>query len=166
MKNDFFAEQDFLGFTARMKRISESLLYSCKDLYKSLELGIDPNWHLVFLMFKDKETLTMTEIADAFQITQSGVIKTINKMKAKGYLISTVDEKDKRKHLLKLSDKAKSELPHLNLVWKAGRETIKEILNDDPTILKLMSEIEARISDANYKERTLRNIAKLQEDNK
>ncbi len=84
----------YLTFTARLKRISDNLLYSSKDLYKFLNLEIEPNWHLIFLIFSDKDTLTITEIAEELRIFQSGVIKIVNKMKEK---ISKNEKKHKYK---------------------------------------------------------------------
>ncbi|WP_196894742.1 MarR family winged helix-turn-helix transcriptional regulator [Aureivirga marina] len=158
MENDIFRELKYLAFTARLKRISDNMLYNAKDLYKELELDIDPNWHLIFMMFKEKDTLTMTEIADAFQISQPAVIKIINKMKQKEYLISTKDATDSRKQLLQLSAKAKENLPKLEKVWEAGRKSIMEILEGNETILEQLDEIENQISKMNYKQRVLKNL--------
>ena len=63
MKDDFLQELVFVGFTARMKRISDSLMYDARKIYEDLDIGIEPNWHLIFLLLKKEEQLTVTEIA-------------------------------------------------------------------------------------------------------
>ena len=94
MENDFFKEIAHFALTARLKRISDHMLYSAKDLYRALGLDINPNGHLVFLMFKKQERLTMTEIAEVFHLSQTAVIKIVNKMKSKDYLMSSIDPVD------------------------------------------------------------------------
>lgn len=143
-----------LTLTARLKRISDNLLYSAKDLYKELNLEIEPNWHLIFLLFKEKETLTITEIAEKLKISQPGVIKIVNKMKGKKYLKTEKDEKDNRIQLLRLTTKSKNELPKLEEVWIAGEKTISEILNNNTEIYDQLDQIENAILESSYKERT------------
>ncbi|WP_420320368.1 MarR family winged helix-turn-helix transcriptional regulator [Flagellimonas sp.] len=158
MKDDYFKQLHYLGLTARLKRISDNLLYSAKDLYKSLDMDIEPNWHLVFLMFKSKDTLTMTEIADAFKLSQPAIIKMINKMKSKGYLISTRDSDDHRKFLLKLSEKAKKELPNLERIFRAGEKTIKDIIAENESIFDHLTTIESAIAEKDFKQRMLTHL--------
>ncbi|WP_047247002.1 MarR family winged helix-turn-helix transcriptional regulator [Maribacter thermophilus] len=148
-------QYQYLTFTARLKRISDSLLYGAKDLYKTLNLEIEPNWHLVFLLFKEKNTLTITEIAENIKISQPGVIKIVNKMKAKDYLKAETDKRDHRIQLLKLTTKAKKELPKLDKVWFAGEKTIKELLDNNTDIFDQLDKIENAIAESNYKDRTL-----------
>ena len=158
MENDFLKEVEHLGLTARLKRISDNMIYSAKDLYKTLDLDIDPNWHLVLLMFKKQETLTMTEIADAFQISQTAIIKIINKMKSKGYLEGHADPKDSRKSLLKLSNKAKKQLTEFEKVWEAGRKSIIDILGGNDAIFYSLSMMEKAIMDKSFKDRTINHL--------
>ncbi|MBI0397093.1 MarR family winged helix-turn-helix transcriptional regulator [Cyclobacterium marinum] len=146
---------DHLTFTARLKRISDNLLYGAKDLYKTLNLEIEPNWHLIFLLFKEKNTLTITEIAEQLKISQPGVIKIVNKMKTKKYLKAEKDKKDSRIQLLKLTTKAKKELPKLEGIWSAGEKTIVDILDNNTEIFEHLDRIEIAISKSDYKERTL-----------
>lgn len=145
----------YLTFTARLKRISDNLLYSSKDLYKILNLEIEPNWHLIFLLFREKETLTITEITEELRISQPGVIKIVNKMKDKKYLKTEKNEKDKRVQFLKLTSKSKKQLPKLETIWKAGEKSIEDILNNDIEIFEHLDKIEKEISKSSFKERTL-----------
>jgi|TARA_R110002096_G_C14528471_1_gene717537 DNA-binding MarR family transcriptional regulator len=147
-------QYNHLTFTARLKRISDNLLYSAKDLYKSLDLEIEPNWHLIFLLFKGKDTLTITEIAQELQISQPGVIKIVNKMKGKNYLKTERDKKDSRVQLLKLTSKSKKELPKLEKIWNAGEKSIVDVLNNDTEIFNQLDQIEKAVSESSFKERT------------
>jgi len=144
-------QYNHLTLTARLKRISDNLLYCAKDLYKELNLEIEPNWHLIFLLFKEKEELTITEISEKLKISQPGVIKIVNKMKDKNYLKTEKDKKDNRSQLLKLTTKSRSELPKLEEIWLAGEKTISEILNNSTEIYNQLDQIENAILEPSYK---------------
>lgn len=48
MEIDFLVGLEYLGVTARIKRLSDTFFYSIKELYKQLGITIEPSWHLVF----------------------------------------------------------------------------------------------------------------------
>lgn len=157
MENDFLMEIGVSGLTSRLKRLSDSLLYSTRDFYNSEGLEIEPNWHMIFLLFQKNDTLTITEISEALQLSHPGIVKLINKMKKKGYITSITDAEDSRKQQLQLSEKALKELPKLETYWKAGIQTIDELLEDNPEFMALLEKLEQKVAESNFKERTLNN---------
>ncbi|MCZ6899724.1 MAG: MarR family transcriptional regulator [Bacteroidetes bacterium] len=153
MNNDFLKELGYLGLIARFKRLSDSMLYSIRDLYKLEDIDIEPNWHLVFLILKKYKTRTITEIAKSFHISQPAIVKIINKMEKKGYIDIIKDTHDNRKRQLQLSQKAISQLPKFEKIWQAGRQSIKEMLEGNQTFLDLLENFEQQIEDKSFKER-------------
>jgi len=158
MNNDFFKELGYLGLIARLKRLSDSILYSIRDLYKLENIDIEPNWHLVFLILKKHKTRTMSEIAESFHLSQPAIVKIINKMKKKGYIDIVKDTYDNRKRQLQLSQKAVSELPRFEKIWHAGQESIKEILEANQAFLDLLENFEQQIGQKSFKERVLKHL--------
>jgi len=158
MKNDFLKELGYLGLIARLKRLSDSILYSIRDLYKLENIDIEPNWHLVFLILKKHKTRTMSEIAESFHLSQPAIVKIINKMKKKGYIDIVKDTYDNRKRQLQLSQKAISELPRFEKIWHAGQESIKEILEANQAFLDLLENFEQQIEQKGFKERVLKHL--------
>lgn len=57
METDFLVGLEYLGVTARIKRLSDTFFYSIKELYKQLGITIEPSWHLVFLILKDQKNI-------------------------------------------------------------------------------------------------------------
>ncbi len=158
MKNDFLKELGYLGLISRLKRLSDSILYSIRDLYKLENIDIEPNWHLVFLILKKHKTRTMSEIAESFHLSQPAIVKIINKMKKKGYIDIVKDTYDNRKRQLQLSQKAISELPRFEKIWHAGQESIKEILEANQAFLDLLENFEQQIEQKGFKERVLKHL--------
>lgn len=151
--NDYLKELGHLGLIARLKRLSDSMLYSIRDVYKSKGFDIEPNWHFVFLSLKKHGKRTMTELSDSFGLSQPATVKIINKMKKKGYIDTVDDLSDSRKKQLQLSEKAKRELPQFEFVWNAGQASISKMLEDDVTFLSKLEELESLLRDQTFKER-------------
>lgn len=158
VQSDFLKELGYLGLIARLKRLSDSMLYSIRDLYKLKGIDIEPNWHLVFLILKKHKRRTMTEIADAFNLSQPAIVKVIDKMKKKGYIDVIIDSNDNRKRQLQLSQKAIKDLPMFENIWAAGQESIKEMLEKDEMFLDLLEKIERHLENNNFKERVLNHL--------
>ncbi len=159
MKNDFLKELEFLGVTARLKRLSDNLSYSIKDLYKSQGVDIEPSWHLVFLILKSEREITLTEIADALNFSQPAMTKLITRMKKKEYVETLISGKDSRKKLIFLSEKAKKELPKFEKIWDAGQKSIRQILTDNMDFFSNLEEFEDQIQLKSFKDRALENLS-------
>ncbi len=160
MKNDFLIEMEYAGLTGRLKRMSDSFIYSTKEFYRAHGLEIEPNWHIIFLILQKHEKLTIMEIAEALDLSHPAIVQLVDKMKKKGYIEAIKDHKDKRKFQLMLSQKAKDKLPELEKYWKAGLEALKEIMNHQKTILDELKILEDNLSIADFKERSEKNLAR------
>lgn len=158
MKKDFLRDLKYLGVTARLKRLSDNLSASIKELYKENKFDIEPSWHLIFLFLKEKEQSTMSEIAEALNYSQPAITKMTNRMKAKGYIDVVVDKNDSRKKILQLSRKAKQKLPRFEKVWDAGQKSIKEIMKSTPGFLNALDEFENQIEEERFKDRALKRL--------
>lgn len=155
---DFLKELELMALISRIKRLGDDLQYSTKDFYKILQVDIEPNWSIIFLLLKKYDTLTITEISEYLRQSHPAVIKVIHKMKASGYINSVTDEKDSRKQILSLSDKAIKAFPEFENYWNACEETMKEITADCPHFLQDLGKIEQKVQESSYKERTLKNL--------
>ena len=156
--NDFLTEMEFVGLTSRLKRLSDALLYSTKELYKTEGLDIEPNWNLIFILLQENGSMTITEISEKLQFSHPAVVKIINKMKKNGHVETRTDAKDKRKQILTLTEKAYKQLPIFEKYWNAGRQTVKDLLADSPHFLEEFLKIEEKVNQNDYRERTLKNL--------
>ncbi|CAM4396183.1 MarR family winged helix-turn-helix transcriptional regulator [Zobellia nedashkovskayae] len=156
--NDFLTEIEFAGLNSRIKRLSDEILYSTRDYYKTMGLDIEPNWHLIFLLLEKYESMTITDISQELRMSHPACVKIINKMKKKGYVNSRTDDNDLRKQLLELSEKSLKQLPVFREHWNAGAKTTKDLMENSPHFIEELKEIELRISEKSYKERTLKHL--------
>ncbi|WP_418514160.1 MarR family transcriptional regulator [Corallibacter sp.] len=158
---DYLQQIGFAGLNSRIKRLSDELLYSTRDYYKNAGLDIEPNWHLIFLLLEEHESLTITEISQELRMSHPACVKIIKKMKKRDYIDTTTDKSDSRKQLLKLSGKAKDRLPLFHKHWDACIETTKDLIKKSPHFLQELSEFESLVSEENYMNRTIKNFDEL-----
>ncbi|WP_072989979.1 MarR family winged helix-turn-helix transcriptional regulator [Pseudozobellia thermophila] len=155
---DFLIHMEYEGLTSRLKRLSDALLYSTKDLYKSKGLDIEPNWNLIFRLLQEHQAMTITEMADTLQFSHPAVVKIVKKMKRNGYIATQEDDSDKRKQVLSLTPKAHKHIAVFKPYWEAGTEVTRDILADSPHFMEELARIEEKLNEANYKERTLKKL--------
>ena len=79
-------------------------------------------------------------------------------MKAKGYLNSLLDSTDSRRTLIRLSDKSRGELPHLEQNWDLIQSVVREFVDD--SFLQKLTEIENRLRQESLFERINNQIDK------
>ncbi|WP_431121915.1 GNAT family N-acetyltransferase [Flagellimonas flava] len=151
MEPDFLQELKHLGFTARIKRLNESIVASTLDHYASLNLVLEPNWHVIFLLLKQRDTLTVTEMAQTLGFSHPAMIKTTRKMKEQGYLEHQKDALDQRKILIRLSKKGKRLLPKFEKEWNRIQEVLQEVVDD--TLLKKLDTLEHNLKELSFSER-------------
>lgn len=160
MEKDFLKKIGYAGLTSRIKRINDSLLYSTREFYKTQNLDIEPNWHMVILLLKEKGQLSNSQISCELQLSHPAVVRMINQMKAKDYIVAKEDISDNRRTLLELSEKAYKELPKLEQCWNACVETMKEITKNKKLIFEALEDIEKQLEEADYRTRTENNLKK------
>jgi DNA-binding MarR family transcriptional regulator/N-acetylglutamate synthase-like GNAT family acetyltransferase len=130
MKNqqkDFLQELGYLGFTMRLKRISDQLMQDGRKLYQSLGLNIEPNWYGVLLLLDKHGKLGVMEVADHLQLAHPSAISILNKMEKAGYLLAEKDPEDQRKRHISLTPMAQEKLAIHKKVWSAGTEAVRQL---------------------------------------
>ena len=160
MKNDYLKDLGYLGVTARIKRLSDALSSGIKDLYLANNVDIEPSWHLLLLYLKEKKQSTLSEVAEAFRFSQPAANKMITRMLKKGYIDITVDDKDNRKKILRLSAKAKKNMPKFEKIWDAGQNSVREMLKSNHDFLSSLDIFELQHESKNFAERAKAKIKK------
>ncbi|UII30000.1 MarR family transcriptional regulator [Fulvivirga ulvae] len=157
MQKDFIKELGYLSLASRLKRISDGMIHSGRQMYKSLNIDIEPNWYLVFKLLEKYESLSVTDIADKLQFSHPSVITIINKMTQAGYLQSEPCPTDGRRQWIAMTQKAKTLLPEYQMLWTAGTKGIENMLKGT-NFLALLDHLEAELSRQSFMERTLNEL--------
>ncbi len=155
MDKDLIHEMGYIALATRLKRISDKMTYSTRQMYKKMKIDIEPNWYLVLILVKETPNISVMEIAKNLCFTHQSVITMTNKMMHKGYLKISKDLEDKRKTVFNITPKTVATLPQIEEVWKTGKEVIYEVLNGDTTITKHLEILESNLDATSFGERIL-----------
>lgn len=161
MKYDFVNELGYLALATRLKRISEAMVHSGRQMYKTLGMDIEPNWYLIFKLLQKYEQLSVMEMATKLHFSHPSVISLVNKIEVAGYIESSVDKSDSRKRQFRLTEKAIINLPEWEKVWEAGTIGVEKIFSDT-NFLDQLESLEIHLSQQDFKERTLNELSNEQ----
>ena len=154
MSTDYLSDLKYTGIVSRLKRLSDSTIADGRKLYKYIDIGIEPNWFLVFGIIKEKGTSSISEITSILKFAHPSVISIVRKMEKAGYLTITSSKTDKRKQVIALSKKAKLQLPEMEKVWEACEIAVRSIFKDD-VLLEEIGKLERALEKESFFNRVL-----------
>ena len=155
---DFVNELGYLALATRFKRLSEAMVHSGREMYKQLNLDVEPNWFLIFKLLKKYETLSVTEMATKLHFSHPSVITLIQKMEQNGYVSASSDTRDARKKNYTLTKKAIATLPSLESIWEAGTIAVQNMFRENSHFMDELEELEIQFSKQNFKDRTINKL--------
>lgn len=161
MKYDFVNELGYIALATRLKRISEAMVHSGRQMYKTLGMDIEPNWFLIFKLLQKYDQLSVMEMASKLHFSHPSIIGMVNKMEANDYLESSTDKTDSRKRQFRLTKKAMSNIPEFQKVWEAGTIGMQKIFPDN-SFMHQLEAIEIQLSQSDFMERTLKELSNEQ----
>ena len=150
MTEDFIKNLGYKALDSRFKRISDRMSHDIRKLYKELDIDVEPNWYLVFMILQKKDSISISFIAEQLGYAHPSVVVIIKKMNNKGYLSIKQDHFDKRKQLISLSDKALQLIPKLEILWHSCEKAILELLDKDLAILTYLDTIDSKLEETSF----------------
>ena len=91
--------------------ISLSKKYISAFSTRTEALAIERYQYVLVLIEENKETLTQKAISELLNLDKSFIVSIINYLTAKGYVYRETNQTDKRKQIIRLTDKAWTDLP-------------------------------------------------------
>ena len=157
MAIDYLTDLKYLGLISRIKRLSDNTLTDGRKLYRYIDLGIEPNWFLIFGIIIEKGESSVSEISSILKFAHPSIIAIVKKMEKAGYLEIQSSTVDKRKQIIKLSEKATQQLPEMQAVWKACEQAVASLFTDD-TFLGELKKLEAALEKESFFDRVLNHL--------
>lgn len=153
MSLDLIKDLGYKALDSRFKRISDRMAHDVRKLYKELNIDIEPNWYLIFMLLQQKGEISMVTIADSLGYAHPSVVALVKKMAEKDYLLVKKDQVDKRKQMVSLSPKAVEMLPQLEQIWHSCESAILELLAEDLAILQYLDGIDMALKTTSFHQR-------------
>ncbi|CAI9686093.1 MarR family transcriptional regulator [Elizabethkingia anophelis] len=142
---DFIKTLGYKALDSRLKRISDRMSHDVRKLYKEIDIDIEPNWYLIFMLLQNRGEISIADIAESLGYSHPSVVVIVKEMSEKDYLHMQKDKDDKRKQLVSLSSKATEILPELELIWQSCESAILKLLSDDLSIFSFLDDIDAEL---------------------
>ncbi len=159
MSDDFLRELEFLGVTARLKRLSDALSVSIRELYRACDVDLEPSWHLILLLLARRPQTSRhaspSEIAESLNLSQPAATKMIHRMAAKGYLEVVQETADARRKRVRLSPRGRRRMARFEQIWAAGEATIRDILHGETRFLEHLAAFEDEVANRSFATRAL-----------
>jgi DNA-binding MarR family transcriptional regulator/ribosomal protein S18 acetylase RimI-like enzyme len=145
---DFIEELGTLALGTRIKNLGELLMKDMARIYKEQGVDFEPRWFSFFQLILQKNEVSVTAIAHDLKQTHPAVVQVINMLEEKGLIITTKDEADKRKRLVRLSPRGKKLAGELEPVWLKVKDAAMELLMEcEPGLLHNISSLEKALQD-------------------
>ena len=119
-----------LAIASRLRRLTEWLYKDGARIYQEQSLDFEPRWFPLFYLLKELGKTSVTQAAQSLGLTHPAINQIAAEMSKRGFLESTSDKKDKRKRLLRLTQKGKKALSTLEPVWKDFESAAGEFLSE------------------------------------
>ncbi|WP_288936184.1 MarR family winged helix-turn-helix transcriptional regulator [Flagellimonas lutimaris] len=150
MDNDFIKELGYKALDSRLKRVSDRMSRDIRKLYQELDVDVEPNWYLIFMLLQKKEKCSISYIAEHLGYAHPSIVVIVQKMSKKGYLKTEQDPLDKRKQVISLSAKANKLMPKLETLWCSCEKAILDILDNDLSILTYLDNIDLKLEKTSF----------------
>ena len=79
----FYRNAGELIFGTRLKRISERFLMDVSKVYKHLDIPFETGWFPIFYLLRERENLSVTEIARELEVTHSAISQAVTVLEKK-----------------------------------------------------------------------------------
>jgi len=158
MEHDLIRHLGYANLDSRLKRISDKMTHSLRAMYKKLDMDVEPSWYLVLFILDSVPNSSVMDISQRLKFTHQSIHVMTDKMVAKGYLIKTKDEHDKRKTVFNLTQKAKQNLPYFTEIWEAGKVATYELLSEDTSIMQHLETLESNLEQKSFGARIIEKL--------
>ncbi|MEO0504713.1 MAG: helix-turn-helix domain-containing protein [Bacteroidota bacterium] len=158
MEHDLIRHLGYANLDSRLKRISDKMTHSLRAMYKKLDMDVEPSWYLVLFILDGAPNSSVMDISQRLKFTHQSIHVMTDKMVAKGYLIKTKDEHDKRKTVFNLTQKAKQNLPYFTEIWEAGKVATYELLREDTSIMQHLETLESNLEQKSFGARIIEKL--------
>lgn len=143
---DMMHEFGAMAFASRLKRLGDRLKSEATRIYRANGIHFSDRWFLLALILSDRETVSVTGVANAFGISHSAVSQMVTSMERQGLLTAHADERDRRRTLLCLTEEGRTAVEALRPLWNAVGEITSELIESTGRdLLAGISEIERQL---------------------
>lgn len=113
-------------------------------------MDIDRYQYVLVLINIHNEQLTQKSLSELLEVDKSYMVNIIDYLSDKGYVLRTINEKDRRQHLIKLTEKAREVIPKIEgAIIRLNAKSLENISESQiQTFLSVLQQISSNLSGA------------------
>ena len=162
---DFIKELGELAMGSRLRRLSDRMMQDGTKIYEAAHLSFQPRWFTVFALLSSRGATGITDIARDLGISHAAVNQTASELTRAGLIESNVDEKDRRRRLLYLTEQGCDMANRLQPVWEDIRGAIRDVISDAGVdLMGVVEAIEESMSSRGFFDRFHTRLKRRQRD--
>lgn len=114
------------------------------------EMDIDRYQFVLVLINRYTEQLTQKTLSELLEVDKSYMVSIIDYLSDKGYVVRTINERDRRQHLIKLTEKARGIIPKIEqAIIRLNNKSVENISESQiETFFVVLQQISSNLSDA------------------
>ena len=116
---DYVRQKGSAAFGTRLRRLSDRLDRQVQAIYRQHDSTFQPRWFAVVSVLREKECLSVGEIASLLGITHAAVSQLRGELIVADILRGSADPNDARRQMLALSPNGKRVVARLAPLWQA-----------------------------------------------
>ncbi len=156
IQNDIIKQLGEIALGSRFKRLSDRFMGDISKIYKNQEIDFEPKWFALTYYLNENGSASILELADSLGFSHPAIIQLTNQMGKKKLIETYKDPGDKRKTMVKLTEKGKSIFNSMKPLLSDIEDSVKEITGSTGyDILHVIESIEKALDEKNLHERTL-----------
>lgn len=100
-------------------------------------IDIERYWYVILRISEQKNTITQKDLGDLIGQDKTSMVRTIDYLSKKGYVVRTQNEHDRREYFIELTAKAHNALPDIKKAFEtANKNALKGINKEQLACLK------------------------------
>lgn len=152
---DIVSERGALFLGSRLKRLADRLQGDVARIVERAELPVQPSHYAPLATLDRYGPLTVTQLADAMQVSQPAVTRALSKLVELGLVDSTRQQRDQRHKTISLSAAGRQVLIRSKLlVWPQVEAAVDEVIRQlSGSLLQQLAAVESQLAERPLNER-------------
>lgn len=160
---EFYSQVGKMAIGSRLRRLSESLTEDAAKVYALYDIALDPKWFPVFYVLSQKESASITEIAQIIGHSHPSVSQIVKEMKKRKLVTTEKGSQDARVSVVRLSEAGRQLTPDIAKQYGDVIQAVEGLLSETQHDLwKAIAEVEFLLSHESFFDR-VREVRKSRE---
>jgi DNA-binding MarR family transcriptional regulator len=156
MADNYYEKLGQLILGSRLRKLSERLMLEMGNIYKNRNIEFEPGWFHIMYLLAENEKMSITQISDMLQVSHPSVIQVIGVLEKRDIVKISIDNGDKRRRLIELSENGLVLLNQIKPIWQQIDQMMIAFLSEgqfSQNILEAIGEIEKNLDSKSLSER-------------